>query len=400
MSLAIALPTARPPRLPRPCLVLFVSFLAAAVPAVSNGPTDESGVTGVSVSFMRNELQSLRQKLDSDRGYLGSKWEKRVADMENQISDLEKMITKLAAREGRTLVTVSHHQLQDEIDRLKSAVGQISGGRTKVWNPESTVVTPKLNKTGVEKAQKTQSANDAASQAQLRDKQQQAEQAASVAHDDGNKGNAIPGNTVPSPEADGTQHPPSPGADGTQHPPSAGAGETSQKPASVPSRNAAADPESNAHVPHGGPVNQPLPRADRAGQSRPAVAHGGNDGNAVPNRHSRDDGDVDVNVAMPFGGLEPFGREDTARELTEASIRESDAMVDQLERAEVAEEKRAVFRALTRLRGAAITSFDGVARAHSGNIDEYANRFRWRKAHPIQHLANEESDTSRWAFPA
>ena len=39
-----------------------------------------------------------------------------------------------------------------------------------------------------------------------------------------------------------------------------------------------------------------------------------------------------------------------------------DSMVDQLETAEVAEEKRAVFRALTRLHGAAITSFDGVAR--------------------------------------
>ena len=42
-------------------------------------------------------------------------------------------------------------------------------------------------------------------------------------------------------------------------------------------------------------------------------------------------------------------------------------MVDQLERAEVAEEKRAVFRALTRLRGAAITSFDGVARSQTGD---------------------------------
>ena len=43
-------------------------------------------------------------------------------------------------------------------------------------------------------------------------------------------------------------------------------------------------------------------------------------------------------------------------------------MVDQLERAEVAEEKRSVFRALTRLRGAAITSFDGVARSQTGGV--------------------------------
>ena len=39
-------------------------------------------------------------------------------------------------------------------------------------------------------------------------------------------------------------------------------------------------------------------------------------------------------------------------------------------RAQVAEEKRSVFRALTRLRGAAITSYDGVARSQTGNIDE------------------------------
>jgi hypothetical protein len=79
---------------------------------------------------------------------------------------------------------------------------------------------------------------------------------------------------------------------------------------------------------------------------------------------------IDVDTEMPYGELEPFGREDTAQELTEQSVKESDEMVDQLERAEVAEEKRAVFRALTRLRGAAITSFDGIARSQTGNIDD------------------------------
>jgi len=77
----------------------------------------------------------------------------------------------------------------------------------------------------------------------------------------------------------------------------------------------------------------------------------------------------------------------------------ADEMVDQLERAEVAEEKRAVFRALTRLRGAAITSFDGVARSQTGNIDEYNKTHKWRKTHPLHHLADEESDISKWAFP-
>jgi len=108
---------------------------------------------------------------------------------------------------------------------------------------------------------------------------------------------------------------------------------------------------------------------------------------------------IDIDTEMPYGELEPFGREDTAQELTEASIRESDEMVDQLERAEVAEEKRSVFRALTRLRGAAITSFDGVARSQTGNIDEYNKVHKWRKTHPLHHLADEESDVSKWAFP-
>merc|ERR1719471_2078819 len=108
---------------------------------------------------------------------------------------------------------------------------------------------------------------------------------------------------------------------------------------------------------------------------------------------------LDMDMDMPFGDLEPFGREDTAQELTESSIHESDAMVDQLERAEVAEEKRAVFRALTRLRGAAITAFDGIARTQTGNIDEYAKKNQWRAQHPVHHLADEESDITKWAFP-
>eukprot|EP00403_Amphidinium_massartii_P010413 CAMPEP_0178421050 /NCGR_PEP_ID=MMETSP0689_2-20121128/26450_1 /TAXON_ID=160604 /ORGANISM="Amphidinium massartii, Strain CS-259" /LENGTH=164 /DNA_ID=CAMNT_0020042555 /DNA_START=221 /DNA_END=715 /DNA_ORIENTATION=- len=108
---------------------------------------------------------------------------------------------------------------------------------------------------------------------------------------------------------------------------------------------------------------------------------------------------LDVDTDMPYGNLEPFGREDTAQELTESSMKESDAMVDQLERAEVAEEKRSVFRALTRLRGAAIASFDGIAHSQTGNIDQYAKTNKWRDSHPVQHLAAEEADVYKWAFP-
>jgi hypothetical protein len=110
------------------------------------------------------------------------------------------------------------------------------------------------------------------------------------------------------------------------------------------------------------------------------------------------DSGVDTNVELPYGQLEAFGREDTARELTDNSIGESDKMVDQMERAEVAEEKRSVFRALTRLRGAAITSFDGVARSQTGNIDEYNKSHHWRSTHPLHHLANDEDNVHSWAF--
>jgi len=109
--------------------------------------------------------------------------------------------------------------------------------------------------------------------------------------------------------------------------------------------------------------------------------------------------DVDSGGDMPYGELEPFGREDTAQEVTTQSIGEQDEMVDQLERAEVAEEKRAVFRALTRLRGAVITAYDGIARTQSANIDEYNKKNKWRDAHPMHHLAEEEADYEKWAFP-
>eukprot|EP00930_Biecheleria_cincta_P063371 TRINITY_DN48899_c0_g1_i1.p1 TRINITY_DN48899_c0_g1~~TRINITY_DN48899_c0_g1_i1.p1 ORF type:complete len:397 (+),score=108.75 TRINITY_DN48899_c0_g1_i1:86-1192(+) len=103
---------------------------------------------------------------------------------------------------------------------------------------------------------------------------------------------------------------------------------------------------------------------------------------------------------LPFSELQPFGRRNVGESLTESAISQSNAMVDQLERAEVAEEKRAVFRSLTRLRGVALSSFDGIARSQTGNIEEYAKHHHWRKNHPVKHLAEEESDVKAWAFPA
>lgn len=130
-----------------------------------------------------------------------------------------------------------------------------------------------------------------------------------------------------------------------------------------------------------------------------AEAEAEGDEEGAPEATPVDNSRIDIDTAMPYGELEPFGREDTAEELTEQSIRESDEMVDQLERAEVAEEKRSVFRALTRLRGAAITSFDGIARSQTGNIDQYNRVHKWRRTHPMHHLADEEGDVKKWAFP-
>jgi len=103
--------------------------------------------------------------------------------------------------------------------------------------------------------------------------------------------------------------------------------------------------------------------------------------------------------SQPFGQLESFGREDTAAELTEASIDESNRMIDQIERAVVSETKRSMFRALTRLRGTTISSFDGMANSQSANIDEYTRRKQWTKTHEVNHLAKQESNVESWAFP-
>merc|ERR1719213_1138745 len=88
-----------------------------------------------------------------------------------------------------------------------------------------------------------------------------------------------------------------------------------------------------------------------------------------------------------------------AAELTEASIDESNRMIDQIERAVVSETKRSMFRALTRLRGATIASYDGMANAQSANIDAFSKKKKWTKTHDINHLAEQEGNVEKWAFP-
>lgn len=103
--------------------------------------------------------------------------------------------------------------------------------------------------------------------------------------------------------------------------------------------------------------------------------------------------------SQPFSRVAPFGGEKKADELTGSSIEETNEMVDQMERAQAAEEKRATYRALTHLRGTMTASFDGSAGKHMQNIDEYNTVHNWRKEHPFRHLAEEEADVDKWAFP-
>merc|ERR1719499_2482642 len=51
-------------------------------------------------------------------------------------------------------------------------------------------------------------------------------------------------------------------------------------------------------------------------------------------------------LEMNFNKIAPFGKEDTAKELQDHAAKTQDTLVDAVENAEVAEIKRAVFRAL------------------------------------------------------
>lgn len=362
-------------------------FSRKAAQALASG-----GRGALPLDGMRQELHLLREELHADvllRSRRGGgrraggqakngSWDSKVQVMEEQLQDLEDMLQALAAQEAKSahrLVTVSHAELQAEIDRLKKAVARMEGA-----GHEHDVLPP--------------------------------------SEEGGVGGGAAAG-------IEGQGPPPAHGGGGGGAGATAAAEGEGEQPSRVPGGWAAAGPEgrrggggaAEAEEVRGQPPSQPAATPPPAGGSdgegvaaagaAAAAAAGagglgsasgegeGGAGEQAPGRG----GDLDVDTAMPYGNLEPFGREDTARDLTQASIQETDAMVDQLERAEVAEEKRAIFRALTRLRGAAITSFDGVARSQTGNLDEYSRTNKWRKAHPVRHLAEEESDVARWAFP-
>jgi len=97
--------------------------------------------------------------------------------------------------------------------------------------------------------------------------------------------------------------------------------------------------------------------------------------------------DLEVN----FNKIAPFGKEDTAKELQDHAAKTQDTLVDAVENAEVAEIKRAVFRALTRLRAATIKEFDTIARLETQAIDAYNDAHHYRGENPLAHLHEDEA---------
>jgi len=92
-----------------------------------------------------------------------------------------------------------------------------------------------------------------------------------------------------------------------------------------------------------------------------------------------------------FNKIAPFGKEDTAKELQDHASKTQDTLVDAVENAEVAEIKRSVFRALTRLRAAAIKEFDTIARLETQAIDAYNDAHHYRGENPLAHMHEDEA---------
>jgi len=88
--------------------------------------------------------------------------------------------------------------------------------------------------------------------------------------------------------------------------------------------------------------------------------------------------------------VEPFGREDSARQLQDHASRTQDTLVDAFENAQLAEVKSTVFRALSRLRTAHIKEYDTIARLETQAIDAYNDKHTYRRENPLTHLSDYE----------
>jgi len=140
------------------------------------------------------------------------------------------------------------------------------------------------------------------------------------------------------------------------------------------------------------------PAAAEAGPAAPATA-------AVPTTTATPAAaaaPVAEKIAEPtqFARIAPFGKEDTAAELQHHAAMTQDTLVDAVENAEVAEVKRSVFRALTRLRAASIKEFDTIARLETQSIDEYNDAHHYRTENPIQYLHGDEPAVKEDKFTA
>jgi len=107
-----------------------------------------------------------------------------------------------------------------------------------------------------------------------------------------------------------------------------------------------------------------------------------------------------ITQPLAVGVIVPFGREDTSRELQTHAARTQDTLVDAIENAEVAEIKRSVFRALTRLRAAEIKEFDTIARLETQAIDEYNDNHHYRKENPLEYLSKDATPVSEDKYAA
>jgi hypothetical protein len=147
---------------------------------------------------------------------------------------------------------------------------------------------------------------------------------------------------------------------------------------------------------------QLLRRQDSPSASQAFTAHCG--GSTAPSflelgmQHLRSSGPEDDlaremthDLEMNFNKIAPFGKEDTAKELQDHAAKTQDTLVDAVENAEVAEIKRAVFRALTRLRAATIKEFDTIARLETQAIDAYNDAHHYRAENPLAHLHEDEA---------
>eukprot|EP00746_Dinoflagellata_sp_MGD_P163962 gnl/MRDRNA2_/MRDRNA2_92313_c0_seq1.p1 gnl/MRDRNA2_/MRDRNA2_92313_c0~~gnl/MRDRNA2_/MRDRNA2_92313_c0_seq1.p1 ORF type:complete len:298 (+),score=88.07 gnl/MRDRNA2_/MRDRNA2_92313_c0_seq1:69-896(+) len=103
-------------------------------------------------------------------------------------------------------------------------------------------------------------------------------------------------------------------------------------------------------------------------------------------------------VSSQVARIAPFGKEDTAAELQNHAAKTQDTLVDAVENAEVAEIKRAVFRALTRLRAASIKEFDTIARLETQAIDEYNDAHHYRAENPLSYIHSDEPKVTEDKF--